>query len=95
MLWGTPTDPDGAEFTPHDLPPGFADPDSAQTLAVLMGAPPAPGETDGSVPTGAEAREGVGESAGAPRLSPARREVVRRYFGSAGDRVPPLNETEQ
>ena len=82
MVWGTQTDPQGAEFAPHDLPPGFADPDSAQTLAVFMGAPPEPGEVEQGAPSGAAAREGVGESAGAQRLSPARREVVRRYFGA-------------
>jgi hypothetical protein len=82
IVWGTPTDPQGAEFAPHDLPPGFADPDSAQTLAVVMGAPPEPGEVAHGIPSGVAARDGVGESAGAQRLSPARREVVRRYFGA-------------
>ena len=82
MLWGTPVDPGGAGFAPRDLPPGFADPESSQTLAVLMGAPPEPGEIEPGAPSGAAAREGVGEASGARKLSPARREVVRRYFGA-------------
>ena len=79
MLWGRPTDEEGAAFTSHELPQGEADPDHSTTVAVRYATPEVTGERAGGA-SGAAAGEGVGEASGGARLSPRRREIVKRYF---------------
>lgn len=78
MVWGDPCDPEGAVFKPQELPPGFVDIDSTETIGVRYGAPEESGERGSKGGTAAES--GHGEAAGAMPLSPARKELLRRYF---------------
>jgi len=79
MLWGKPTEEEGAAFTSHELPQGEIDPAHSTTVAVRYATPEVTGDRAGGA-SGAAAGEGVGEASGGTRLSPARREIVKRYF---------------
>ena len=83
MLWGEPADEEGAKFKARELPLGEIDPGRTEVISVRYVTPEPTGQRAGGT-SGVEASAGIGEAAGSARLSPARREIVRKYFSQEG-----------